>query len=256
MEAAKHTPSSESLQTDVWADSFAQQAHQWEVPLVDLRRLGLHHDQDGFISSKELIALTSGAEAQPYLDREAQVVYKLFDLKINGSLGKKIVLTRDPEIGFEVETQDAIWTDTLEKLSVLNDAGGLITEIVGLASTGDYLIAKQPLAYPHENYLDDLFVAQEAIKAVKPIGGGLRQPIIISYVNDQPWLIGDLHERNIMRDSLNRPTIIDALIGSVYPSALKQLPWLRQGCEDAWIYRETGVCPVHDPFDGIDDSQL
>ena len=44
-----------------------------------------------------LTALPSGAEAIPYFDKEWGVVYKLFDLRVNGSLGKKIELVRPAE---------------------------------------------------------------------------------------------------------------------------------------------------------------
>ena len=30
-----------------------------------------------------------------------------------------------------------------------------------------------------------------------------------------PWLVGDLHERNIMRDANGTPTIINALVGAI-----------------------------------------
>lgn len=255
-EAAKHTPSSESIPPDVWTATFAEQANQWDVPLVDLDRLGISHDDDGFLLSSELLPLPSGAEAHPYLDVENGIVYKLFDLKPNGSVGKKLVYSSQIEVGFEIETRDAVWLDTLEKLSVLNAAGAHITEIVGLATTGDYIIAKQPLAQPLHDFLTDRETAEEYLKSVVPIGEGLRQRIIVSYVNDQAWLIGDLHERNVMTDANGNPTIIDALIGAITPLALKQLPWLRLACDQAKIYRETGIKPSNNPFESINDDDL
>ena len=41
-----------------------------------------------------------------------------------------------------------------------------------------------------------------------------------------------------MRDQDGSPTIIDALIGSVPPAALKELRWLREATEDAQALRE------------------
>lgn len=88
-EAAKQAPSSESLPPHVWTASFTEQANQWDVSLVHLERLGISHDNDDFLLSDELIALPSGAEAHPHLDAKNGIVYKLFDLKPNGSVGKK-----------------------------------------------------------------------------------------------------------------------------------------------------------------------
>lgn len=255
-EAAKLTPSSESVSPDVWTASFTEQANQWDVPLVDLERLGISHDEDGFLHSSELVPLPSGAEAHPYLDQQNQVVYKLFDLKPNGSVGKKLVYSNHLDVGFEIETRDAVWLDTLEKISVLNAAGAHLTEIVGLAATGDYIIAKQPLAQPFEEFLTDREIAEGRLKSIVPIGEGLRQRIIVTYVDEAAWLVGDLHERNIMRDANNEPTIIDALIGAITPLAIKQLPWLKLACDQAREYRLTNIKPSNNLFESIDDSEL
>lgn len=257
MEAAKPTPSSESVSVDVWAEQFIGQAEQWEVPLLDLRRLGIHHDEDGFISSEDLVALPSGAEAHPYRDEENGVVYKLFYMNLDGSIGKKLAISNYDGVGFEVEIRDAVWSDILDKIMVLNAAGGHITEIVGLASTGDYIVAKQPLAYPFEDFVCDREEAEAELRGIKPRGGeGLREHIVVTHVEGDEWMVGDLHERNIMRNSNGNPTIIDALIGRVTPNARKQLPWLSDACADARIYREHGEFPDRDILSGVDDNEL
>lgn len=257
MEAAKPTPSSEPLSADVWAEQFVENAKQWEVPLVDLERLGIFHDEDGFISSRELTPLVSGAEAHPYRDDVNRVVYKLFFMNLNGSIGKKLAIGNYEGVGYEVESRDGVWSDILDKILILNAAGGHLTEIVGLAESGDYIVAKQPLAYPFERFPEDRDAAEQALRGVKPRGGeGLREHIVITHISGEDWMVGDLHERNIMRDSNNEPTIIDALIGRVPPSARKHLPWLADACVDADIYRQTGSIPNSDICSGVDDSEL
>ena len=88
-----------------------------------------------------LVPLPSGAEASPYYDPDSNAVYKLFDLRPNGSLGKKISLEINEEQEFEVVLKDAVLRDTLEKLRILNDIGGHPTEIIGLSDNGNYLNA-------------------------------------------------------------------------------------------------------------------
>jgi len=198
--------------------------------------------RDGLISSEFLFALTPGAEAQPYLDKDTNVVYKLFDLRVDGSLGKKLEFNFGSE-GFEVDVADATLTDTIEKLLALNAGGGLPTELVGLASSYDYLLAKQPRAYDYENFSVERESAERLMRGVYPVGGGLRQHLIVSQIDNEFWLIGDLHERNIMRDSSSRPTIIDALTGKITPLSRKKLSWLNQACRDAQEFRETGTRP-------------
>jgi hypothetical protein len=188
------------------------------------------------IHSDFLQALKPGAEASPYLDRDLHVVYKLFDLRQDGSLGKKMKLQRiddHDDDRFDLVLEDATLTDTLTKLAVLNDAGALPTEIVGLSDTGEYLIAKQPLAQEARHFEKDRAIAIEAVLGEVPLFSGLTRTVAIIHVNGTPWLVSDLHNRNIMRDREGHPTIIDALTGPVPDTALRKLAWLRNGVEDA-----------------------
>lgn len=258
LEAAQLAPPGESLSPDVWDAAFARRSREWDLALIPLEKLGIYHDADGLMSSSgPLQALTSGAEACPYFDPDWKVVYKLFDLRANGSLGKKISLESNDEGEFEICVRDAVLKDTLEKLSVLNEAGAHPTEIVGLSDNGDYLIAKQPLAGAMVNFLEDRDIATCFIHGVNPEGTGLRQRVTVIWLNEQPWLVSDLHERNIMRDLDGHPTIIDALIGPVPLLALKQLAWLRDAVEDAQALRLGKPLPIRKKFDeGVDDDAL
>lgn len=141
LEAAQLAPSRESFPVDVWNAIFARRSKQKGVPLIPLERFGIHHDEDGMLSSDFLVALPSGAEANPYRDDDWNVVYKFFFLGEGGSLGRKIALVEPESDRFEIRLLPARLIDTLEKLSVLNEAGGHPTEIVGLSSNADFLIA-------------------------------------------------------------------------------------------------------------------
>lgn len=222
--------------------------------------MGVVRDELGITFHQGLTALTPGAEAQPCVDRAVGVVYKFFDLRPNGSLGKKLIFGGKEENSltgerFEVESIEASWTDVIAKITVLNSGGGLPTEIVGLADTGDFLIAKQPLAHPVEEFFNEREVAEERMRGVVPTGGGLRERIFVTYVDGEFWMIGDLHQRNIMRDSRERPTIIDALLGEITPTARSNLGWVEKACQDAKYFREHGVRPKSS-FDAVDDDQL
>lgn len=251
---AQQTPPGQSTSLDVWATAIGAAARGWEVPPVSLAKLGIFRDSEGFLIAPDLRPLTPGAEAQPYADDEVRVVYKLFDLRPNGALGKKLVFNVAGE-GFEVDVADATWIDVLEKISLLNSGGGLPTEIVGLADSGDFLIAKQPMAYPWADFHADREIAEEIMRGILPMGGGLRQRVFVSCIDEVYWLVGDLHERNIMRDRDGRPVVIDALAGKVTPQARKKLSWLRRACDDARSFRETGRRPVNTLWN-VDDEEL
>ena len=198
-----------------------------------LERLGIRHDEDGMLRSEFLVALPSGAEANPYRDDDWNVIYKFFFLGEGGSLGRKITLEEPESDRFEIQLLPARLVDALEKLSVLNEAGGHPTEIVGQFSNADFLIAKQSLAFPYKDYQKDREVATKAVGGIVPLFTNLERQVGVIRLNSNGWLISDLHHRNIMRDREGNPTIIDALIGPVPPAAQCKLVWLRNAVDDA-----------------------
>ncbi|WP_411847105.1 hypothetical protein AAFN60_06555 [Roseibacillus persicicus] len=255
--AAQEDAPGQSVSAHVWQSAFERKVAEWDVPLIPLEKLGIRVDCDGFPESDSFLTkLTSGAEAHPYLDHENGVVYKLFDLKVSGALGKKLNLEREEEGEFQIELRDADLNHTLDKLSVLNLIGGHPTEIVGLAESGDYLIAKQPLAFEFKNFQNDLKIAVARLKGIFPRQCHFRKEVVVVWCEGDPWFVGDLHDRNIMRDSNSRPCVIDALVGEITPMAIQLIPWLRNAIVDAKLYSETGKKPTYDLFDEIDDSEL
>jgi hypothetical protein len=256
LEATQQSASGEPVSSDAWLAFVARQAAKREIPLIPLSALGIEHDEDGMRSSTLLSAFKPGAEASPYFDRDLGVVYKLFDLRVNGSLGKKIELVSDEEGHFDVQLHDAMLPDTLEKLSILNAAGAHPTEIVGLSDTGDYLIVKQPLAGPAKKYLVDRDAAVGHMRGVIPPVTGLRRMVAVIWVEEQPWLVSDLHPLNIMRDQHGLPTVIDALTGPVSAKAIGKLQWLREAVEDAQALREGRPLMKRKRFEDVDDDLL
>ncbi|MDQ8192214.1 hypothetical protein [Roseibacillus persicicus] len=246
----------EQIPADVWRQSFTGRLNDWEVPIVSLEDLGIRVE-DGSFESDSMFKLRAGAEASPFLDEENGVVYKLFDLRANGSLGKKLKLQRLPdELRYNLVNDDADVIHTVQKLSALHEAGGLPTEIVGYADSGDILIVKQPQAQAHHHFRDDLRTASDSLHAIFPGRANFGRSCGIFFALGDPWLVADLHEGNIMRDSESNPVVIDALIGEIPPNLRKQLPWLEEACNDAQEFRETGIKPTRDLFDGVSDDDL
>lgn len=189
-------------------------------------------------------------------------------------MGKRLAMPSagDGE-GYEIVDEDSDGYDVLQKISIMNEAGALMTEEVGLSDCFYYIVTKQPRAYPlgyisenerippgHPNlarFDSDRNKAQDSMRAVGIIGGhGLNAHTVMIYVNGEYWLVGDLHEKNVMLDVNGNPTIIDALIGLVTSLALDRHGWLLSNCEAAFEFRETGGMPDRDPYKNINDDEL
>lgn len=257
LEADQLSVAGQPLSVDVWEAAFARITRQWQLPIVSLEQFGIEHDRDGFrIASPDLVALPSGAEACPYYDKRNGVVYKLFDLQANGSLGKKLCFEWSEDGKYEIVPRPATLRDTVEKLLLLNEIGAHPTEIVGLTSDGHYLLIKQPLARPSADFEYDRADACRRIKGLVPTATGFRTTVCVVWHHLQTWIVGDLHERNIMRDGDGHPTIIDALVAPVPPEILRQIRSLREASEDAEALRRNLPLPKRKRFDDVVDDEL
>ncbi len=225
------TEQGEHPSPDGWASLVARRAEERGLPLIPLSLLGIEIDEDGFDSTDFLEPLTPGAEAMPYLDREHGVVYKLFDLRIDGDedyIGKKLIARRE-EDGWDVTQTGATLFESIEKLAVLHSAGALPTEIVGMGAQDafGYLIIKQPLARKIDVNPTSRAQAASALGSVLvPSRVGLRGEIRLFWHEGKAWFLGDLHPGNIMGDAHGAPAIIDALIGEVPEILIRDLPEL------------------------------
>jgi hypothetical protein len=208
------------------------------------------------LSSKTLVPLKTGAEASPFMDRQWEVVYKLFPLHATGGLGKTFEIERmEDGDGFEMTVRDAILAETMEKLMILHDAGAHPTEIVGIDDQGDYLVVKQPLAQPYVDLEEDRLVAIERVKAV-PCKARFRRNVWVLWMHGQAWIMSDLHPGNIMREPDGRPCIIDALLAPLPPGVIETDRFLREAVEDARAWREGRPRRASDPFALVSDDDL
>jgi len=216
--------------------------------------MGLQRDLLGF-HSDVLRRLGTGAEATAWLDPENRVIYKTFDLRSSGALGKKLSLHGDDPEEIRTVPADAVLADTLEKLMVLHEAGACPTEIVGLVDSGDCLIAKQNACKDWVDFETDLAEAVLQLRAI-PAKGIKARGVWVFWAADKAWCLGDLHKGNIMRYPKGGATIIDALIGHLSTDMLRSLPALAHTVTRARIWRESDILPRDDIFHGVHDDEL
>jgi hypothetical protein len=192
----------------------------------------------------------------PFADDARGIVYKLYDLRGDGSLGKKLVFRRDSEGTWEPGLADATIYETIEKLAVLHECGGLPTEILGLDDTGSFLLARQPLALP---YGDDLM--QSRVEAALAMHAVIVQAprmheFRVFWCGDQPWGLGDLHSGNIMRDATGAAVVIDALLAEIPKNVQSDTPGIARARATS-RRRAAGLTDAEpDLFAGVNDAEL
>jgi hypothetical protein len=261
--AAEQATSGEPVSANVWAAAITGRALELEVPIIPVSAFALPFDEAGLVFTSTLKHLGTGAEASAWFDTEQNCVYKLFELTSGSfgsdtslnALGKKITLTRDEDGQFDLQNCDANLFETMEKICVLHEAGAHFTEIVGLLDTGAHFLVKQPLAFEKQDYEADRAAALNNIKAISPVAR-MRRRFGVIWLGGKAWIVGDLHERNIMRDAHGNPTIIDALVGAVSPAMVKELQWLSDAIEDAQALREGKPLPKRKAFEDVNDDEL
>ena len=206
-----------------------------ELKVIDLEKLGVRADEGDHLVPIDdtLHKLKAGAEAQPFADVSSGVVYKVFAANTQGYAGRKMAVhlspTQRPHLDFEPSSP----IEALEKLALLHEIGGLPTEIIGVTPQGDWILA-QPEATP----ITEAEYRTARAEAVALVGGiqinesGL-EDIRVVWHRGRAWIIGDLHLRNIMRDSEGKARIMDALILPLPKSLSAKYESVRQAIREA-----------------------
>jgi RNA polymerase sigma factor (sigma-70 family) len=154
--------------------------------------------------------LKSGSEADVYHDEAAGVVYKIFIPSPSGEVGWRLRAYKESDGSWRVDREPATLSDTLQKLALLHEAGGLPTEILGITETGDVL-AKQPMAEETEAGTQTRAEAVVAMNGVQTSDAEL-DGIRVFWAQGKAWFLGDLHGQNIMRDASGQTRVMDALM--------------------------------------------
>jgi hypothetical protein len=110
-------------------------------------------------------------------------------------MGLKLDATKHNGI-WAVDTRSGNLFDMIEKVTALDGAGALPTEIIGMLDTGDHLLVKQPLATDARPaaYADRAAAAMRAYPVPAKTGlGDLR----IFHWDQRYWFLTDLHPGNV-----------------------------------------------------------
>ncbi len=230
----------------------AARAFRATFPLIELEDFGFPPEVEDLLGecSPRLRPISSGVEATAF-EAEDHSIYKFFMPRDDGHIGGSFTFRRTEDVALHAEAADGTYQAMLEKFDLILRLGGMPTEVIGVTHREGVLVTKQTLG--------GLLGEGADTSAVQPA------PLIpwpsrflrahrdhprLYFVEDTPWLVADLHSKNLVRAADGTLRAIDLLAAPLPPELIAGEPLLAD-----WLERV-----AHDPKAGVlrevDDDEL
>jgi hypothetical protein len=215
----------------------AARAFRRQLPIVPLEVFGFPPDAEDLLTEcgPKLRPISSGVEATAF-EAEDCSIYKFYAPREDGRIGGSFVFDRGEEVALLAEASSGSYRAMLEKLHLVVRLEGMPTEVVGVTPEG-VLIAKQALG---ERLPEGADTSQVQPPQLIPIPSRFlraqRDHPRLLFVQDTPWLVADLHAKNLVRAADGRLRAIDLLAAPLPADLVRREPlladWLRRVRED------------------------
>lgn len=220
------------------------------LPLVPFETFGFSSEvEDPFeVDSPKLRRIGGGVEALAFVDARRSV-YKFFLFREGGAVGATFAFARAEGDLLEATAVPGSYRMLFEKLQLTHQFG-IPTEITGITPEG-ILVAKQTLGRMLPEKTD---VSAHAPDRLIPIPSRFlradRDHSRLAFLDGEPWLVADTHDRNVVVAEDNTWRVIDLVAAPLPPEWLTQTTLFRD-----WIERAR-----HDPhaavLAAVDDDEL
>lgn len=232
----------------LWA-AFGQAIREWRrlVPLLTLSDFGFLDDGDNPLEEANalLTKIGGGVEAWAFQSLEEGSVYKFY-IPAEGTkdVGSTFAFRRGDETEFAADANGGSYRQLLEKLYLIELLAGMPTEIVAVTPDG-VLIAKQVPGSPLPQGEDvSGFLPKGLIEIPSRFLRVNRDHPRLFFVDDVPFLVADIHARNIVKDHAGELRVID-LVASEWPSdTYEKVPLIREWLERVRIDPKAGALPT------------
>jgi hypothetical protein len=209
----------------------AVRAFRATLPIVPLAVFGFQAEAaDPFEDNAlQLRRIGGGVEALAFVDKDNSV-YKFFLFREGGDVGATFEFHIEDTQIFAMAVPGS-YGRLLAKLRIIHELG-MPTEIIGVTPEG-ILVAKQTFGRPLEAGKDVSQIdPNRLISFPSRFLRADRDHPRLAFIDDEPWLLADTHDRNVVWDEAGRLRIIDLVAARLPPSLLQGFPLL---CE--WIER-------------------
>ena len=225
----------------------AIRAFRRTLPLVRLEDFGFDSESDDPFEANtaRLHRIGGGVEALAFAD-ERRSVYKFFLFREGGDVGATFRFDWDEDGHLRAVAVPGSYRRLFEKLR-LTHIVGMPTELVGITHEG-VLVAKQtygrPLPEKHDvSGLDP----HRFIPMPSRFLRADRDHPRLAFLDGEPWLVADTHDRNVVRATDGSLRVIDLVAAPLTRALLDRAPLFREWIERAKLDpRAEILAPVND----------
>lgn len=230
----------------------AARAFRETFPLVDLEDFGFPPEVEDLLGepSPRLRPISSGVEATAF-EAEDHSIYKFFMPREDGHIGGTFEFAREEEVALHAEAADGTYRAMLEKFDLILRLGGMPTEVVGVTKREGVLVTKQTLGELLAEGADTSQVQPgELIPLPSRFLRAHRDHPRLFFRDGVPWLVADLHSKNMVRAADGRLRAIDLLAAPLPLGLIAAEPLLANWLQRVQADPTAGV--LHD----VDDDEL
>src|SRR5690606_39281295 len=198
----------------------ASRAFRALLPILPLETFGFPPDTTDLLTEcgPRLRPISSGVEATAF-EAEDHSIYKFYAPREDGRIGGSFEFRRGEDVALHAEACTGSYRAMLEKLLLVVRLGGMPTEVIGVSPEG-VLIAKQTLGERLPEGTDTSGVQPpDLIPVPSRFLRAHRDHPRLYFVNEYPWLVADLHARNLVRAADGELRAID-LLAAPFPAGL------------------------------------
>jgi hypothetical protein len=222
----------------------AARAFRAQLPLVSLTDFGFPEEVGDILAEcpPALRPISSGVEATAFECVADQSIYKFFMPRADGRIGGTFAFRAGEDTALLADAADGSYRAMLEKFDLILRLDGMPIEVIGVTRAEGVLITKQTLGQRLDEGADTSHVQPAPLI---PIPSRLlrahRDHPRLFFVDGAPWLVADLHAKNLVRAADGELRAIDLLAAPFPPALSAAEPLLRE-----WLARV-----AHDPSAGL-----
>jgi hypothetical protein len=183
------------------------------LPLLALEDFGFPSGVEDLLAeaSPGLRPISSGVEATAF-EAADRSIYKFFMPRANGRIGGSFSFHRGEETALLAVADDGSYRAMLEKFDLILRLDGMPTEVLGVTRRDGILITKQTLGELLPEGADTSGVQPPALIPIPArFLRAHRDHPRLFFRDAEPWLVADLHAKNLVRASDGQLRAIDLL---------------------------------------------